>query len=251
MADGCLAVRSGHGAGVAGLALTLPLSPFTTVQAHPSLPVGVAAATAAGPGLGPVVAAVLVVAVVPRHVLFVQRSPHHLAVDGLHRVQRVALVQSRPAHRTGPTSPLVKHLSHPASPSRSGPQAASHAVGARRGGERVGAVGGISPVVDSLDRSLLTKRAMVQSHKYLELTFTYWLICSPATNYDFLTQVLKLLNLITLERDCKLPEIEIDISTCLSSRIWIIFPLFLLTVLLEILPKNTSVKPLGKFLNSY
>ena len=119
MPDVCLTVRSRHGAGVAGLALGLPAS--TPVQTHPSLPVGVA-----GPGPGPVVAAVLVVAVVPRHVLFVQRGPHHLTVDGLHRVERVALVQPRPAHRTGSTSPLVKHLSDPASPCRSGAQTTRH-----------------------------------------------------------------------------------------------------------------------------
>ena len=86
---------------------------------------------------------------------------------------------------------------------------------------------------------------MYYSSKYLELTFTYWLIWSPATNFDFLTQVLKLLNLITLETNCKLPEIEI-IPAC-PQEFGSFFPLFLLTVLLEISPENTSVKPSGKF----
>ena len=135
MADVGLAVGPGHGPGVALLALP----GLVPVQAHPSLPVGVALTSS----LGSVVPAVLIVAVVPAHVLLVQRGPHHL-IDGLHGLQRVALV---PAHRAGPAPPQPGP--------GPGPQPARHTVGAGARGERVRAVGRIPAIVDSLNRSLL------------------------------------------------------------------------------------------------
>ena len=111
-----LAVGAAHGPGVAQPGVPPP--PLAPVQAHPPL----AVLRVPAPRPRPVVAAVLVVAVGPRHVLFVQRGPDHLWVDGLHRggvdsvdrVQGVALV---PAHGGAGASPLVKHLPDPPSPS--------------------------------------------------------------------------------------------------------------------------------------